>query len=104
VNQRKYYTDPLLLLSITALAAAAAAACAGGISITPAMAVLQELAASTSSGSTPLPVLLVWSFRQAQELQLLCPPLLALAGGLRLQLTTKLFYTGERLQEVRLCH
>ncbi|WIA20574.1 hypothetical protein OEZ85_004963 [Tetradesmus obliquus] len=65
---------------------------AGGVSITPAMAVLQELAAGCSPGR--LPVLLLWSFRQRHELELLCPPLLALAGALRLSLTTRLFYTG----------
>uniref|UniRef100_A0A383W8R5 Ferric oxidoreductase domain-containing protein n=1 Tax=Tetradesmus obliquus TaxID=3088 RepID=A0A383W8R5_TETOB len=64
---------------------------AGGVSITPAMAVLQELAASSAPQK---PVLLLWSFRQRHELELLCPPLLALAGALRLSLTTRLFYTG----------
>ncbi|WIA20668.1 hypothetical protein OEZ85_005043 [Tetradesmus obliquus] len=56
------------------------------------MAVLQELAASAFPNQ--LPVLLLWSFRQRHELEMLCPPLLALAGALRLQLTTRLFYTG----------
>jgi hypothetical protein len=57
------------------------------------MAVLQELAA-TQDGCQ-LPILLLWSFRHAVELELLCPPLLALARGLGLQLTARLFYTGE---------
>ncbi|KAF6254932.1 hypothetical protein COO60DRAFT_273403 [Scenedesmus sp. NREL 46B-D3] len=69
---------------------------AGGISITPAFTVLQQLAAAGSSSSR-LPVLLIWAFRHAQELELLCPPLLAMAGALRLQLTTQLFYTGPTL-------
>jgi hypothetical protein len=69
---------------------------AGGISITPAFTVLQQLAAAAAGGATPqLPILLLWSFRHAVELELLCPPLLALAATLRLQLTTRLFYTGE---------
>ncbi|WIA40884.1 hypothetical protein OEZ86_004547 [Tetradesmus obliquus] len=70
---------------------------AGGVSITPAMAVLQELAASSAPQK---PVLLLWSFRQRHELELLCPPLLALAGALRLSLTTRLFYTGPALNSV----
>jgi hypothetical protein len=72
---------------------APAAAATGGISITPAMAVLQELAAT--QGGRQLPILLLWSFRSSCELELLCPPLLALARGLGLQLTPRLFYTGE---------
>ncbi|WIA36835.1 hypothetical protein OEZ86_008089 [Tetradesmus obliquus] len=61
------------------------------------MAVLQELAVSAAPKK---PVLLLWSFRQRQELELLCPPLLALAGALRLSLTTRLFYTGPALNSV----
>jgi ferredoxin-NADP reductase len=76
----------------------AAAAAAGGISITPAMAVLQELA-GTHDGAQ-LPVLLIWAFRHGCELELLCPPLLALAGALRLQLTPRLFYIGEHQTRV----
>jgi hypothetical protein len=63
------------------------------------MAVLQQLAAAAAAGGcTPqLPILLLWSFRSSSELELLCPPLLALARGLGLQLTPRLFYTGERI-------
>jgi hypothetical protein len=42
-------------------------------------------------------VLLVWSFRHVEELQLLCPPLLAMAAALQMQLTTRLFYTGAHM-------
>jgi hypothetical protein len=57
------------------------------------MAVLQQLAATRDASR--LPILLIWSFRHAAELELMCPPLLALARELRLQLTPRLFYTGE---------
>jgi hypothetical protein len=57
--------------------------------------VLQELA--VTQGGHQLPIMLLWSFRNSSELELLCPPLLALAEALRLQLTPRLFYTGARI-------
>jgi hypothetical protein len=77
------------------LSSAAVAGTAGGVSITPALAVLQQLAAAAaSSGVAPLPILLVWSFRHAHELEVLCPLLLTMAHALGLSLTPKLYYTG----------
>jgi hypothetical protein len=57
--------------------------------------VLQQLAAAAArSGAAPLPILLVWSFRHAHELEVLCPLMLTMAHALGLSLTPKLYYTG----------
>lgn len=53
-----------------------------------------ELAAAAAV--TPgLPCLLVWASRSAAELETMGPLVLAMAHALQLQLTTKLFFTGE---------
>lgn len=66
---------------------------AGGNGISPATAVLQELAGAASTG---LPTLLVWCCRTAEELEVLGPVVMAMAHTLRLQLTTKFYFTGKR--------
>jgi hypothetical protein len=96
------HTQQLLLATVLSTVCShpfpATAGCtgtAGGVSITPALAVLQQLAAAAaSSGAAPLPILLVLSFRHAHELEVLCPLLLTMARALGLSLTPKLYYTG----------
>jgi hypothetical protein len=58
------------------------------------MSVLQQLSAS-GIPTKGLPTLLVWSCRMPDELEFLGPRVLAMAQALGLQLTIKLFCTGE---------
>lgn len=56
---------------------------------------LQELAAT---GAAPrLPMLLVWCSRSAEELEVMAPLVMAMAEALKLQLTLRLYCTGELL-------
>lgn len=81
--------DSVVLLSFLVLS--------GGNSISSAASVFMELAAAAAA-SPGLPCLLVWASRSAAELETLGPLVLAMAHALQLQLTTKLFFTGEPAQ------
>jgi hypothetical protein len=59
-----------------------------------------ELAAAAVTPG--LPCLLVWASRSAAELETMGPLVLAMAQALQLQLTTKLFFTGELILSQRL--
>lgn len=68
----------------------------GGNGISSAASVFTELAAAAAVITPGLPCLLVWASRDSDELQVMAPLVLAMAQALQLQLTVKLFYTGER--------
>eukprot|EP00879_Flechtneria_rotunda_P005830 GHRR01006134.1.p1 GENE.GHRR01006134.1~~GHRR01006134.1.p1 ORF type:complete len:902 (+),score=349.32 GHRR01006134.1:184-2889(+) len=67
---------------------------AGGVGITAALSVLHELASAGLAATAGLPTLLIWACRYADELEFLAPRLLAAAQALKLNLTVRLYITG----------